>query len=609
MRILVVGKGGREHALVRALVESPGNPEVFCFPGSDAIFELAKPVAADGLETLVAWMTANAIDLCVAGEESYLVTGAGLANRCEQVGIPCWGPPKESAQLEASKEFSKNFMLRNGIPTARATACSTHAEALAAIGGVFPTVLKFDGLAAGKGVAVCPDEAAARGFLDEVFTARRFGEGRVLVEECLVGPEVSVFAAIVDEHYLVFTPARDYKRVGEGDTGPNTGGMGAVASRQLVPPEMLARIEAEIIAPTVAGLRREGLPYRGFLYFGLMLTAAGPKVIEYNCRFGDPECQAVMPLVRGDLAGFCLAGAQGQLRPELLSFDDGWSVCVILASACYPESSRNGDAITGLDTVATARIYHAGTRRTATGGWETHGGRVLAVVAGAATLPAAVTAAHQAAGQISFDGLQRRRDIGILHFSQPPLPLQTPNLSASPISLTLDAEDIAAGVARLAAAIRTQTAGAPIALVGIRRRGDEVAERVLTLLAEDDDRELAFGILDISLYRDDFEHLHENPKLQGSDIPFQLDGAHVILVDDVLFTGRTIRAALDALSDYGRAAKVELAVLIDRGHREMPIQPDYTGITLPTQRLDHVLVSLAKTDGADEVRVIEKPHP
>ncbi|MEO0017095.1 MAG: bifunctional pyr operon transcriptional regulator/uracil phosphoribosyltransferase PyrR [Verrucomicrobiota bacterium] len=177
------------------------------------------------------------------------------------------------------------------------------------------------------------------------------------------------------------------------------------------------------------------------------------------------------------------------------------------------------------------------------------------------------------------------------------------------MTVTLDAEAIAAGVAQLAAAIRAHTAGVPIALVGIRSRGDEVAERVLTLLAEDDDRELAFGTLDISLYRDDFEHLHDNPKLQQSDIPFHLDGAHVILVDDVLFTGRTIRAALDALSDYGRAAKVELAVLIDRGHRELPIQPNYTGITLPTQRLDHVLVSLEQTDGLDLIRVIEKPAP
>jgi phosphoribosylamine--glycine ligase len=416
MRILVVGKGGREHALVRALAESPGNPELFCFPGSDAIFEIAKPIEADGLESLVAWMKANAIDLCVAGEESYLVKGEGLANLCEQTGIPCWGPPKESAQLEASKEFAKQFLVRNGIPTARATATDTLEEAVAAIAGEYPTVLKFDGLAAGKGVAVCPDETSAMTFLDEVFTQRRFGAGRVLVEQCLTGPEVSIFAAIVDEQYLVFTPARDYKRALDGDLGPNTGGMGAVASRQLVSPEILERIEMEIVKPTVAGLRRENLPYRGFLYFGLMLTPTGPQIIEYNCRFGDPECQAVMPLVKGDLAAFCLAGAKGKLRRDLVSFDDGWSVCVILASAGYPETSRNGDIITGLENTGDFRVYHAGTRKNPQGDWETNGGRVLAVVAGAATRPEAVTQAHAAADLIDFPGLQRRRDVGILNF-------------------------------------------------------------------------------------------------------------------------------------------------------------------------------------------------
>ncbi|NQX00141.1 phosphoribosylamine--glycine ligase [bacterium] len=416
MRILVVGKGGREHALVRALAESPGKPEVFCFPGSDAIFELAQPVAADGLESLVAWMTANAIDLCVAGEESYLVKGEGLANLCGKNGIPCWGPPKESAQLEASKEFAKDFLVRNGIPTARATATDTLEQAIAGIAGEYPTVLKFDGLAAGKGVAVCPDEKSALDFLDEVFTQNRFGPGRVLVEQCLTGPEVSIFAAIIDDQYLIFTPARDYKRALDGDLGPNTGGMGAVASRQLVAPELLAQIEAEIIRPTVSGLRGEGLPYRGFLYFGLMLTPTGPQVIEYNCRFGDPECQAVMPLVDGDLAAFCLAGANGELREDLIRFSDGWSVCVILASAGYPDSSRNGDAISGLETITEARVYHSGTRRTADGNWETHGGRVLAVVSGADTREAAVSQAHAAADLVAFDGLQRRRDIGILNF-------------------------------------------------------------------------------------------------------------------------------------------------------------------------------------------------
>jgi phosphoribosylamine--glycine ligase len=416
MRILVVGKGGREHALVRALAESPGKPELFCFPGSDAIFEIAKPVEADGLESLVAWMAANTIDLCVAGEESYLVKGEGLANLCGKNGIPCWGPPKESAQLEASKEFAKEFLVRNGIPTARGVATDTLDEAVAAIAGEYPTVLKFDGLAAGKGVAVCPDEASALAFLDEVFTQRRFGPGRVLVEQCLVGPEVSIFAAIIDDQYLIFTPARDYKRAHDGDLGPNTGGMGAVASRQLVSQELLSRIEKEIVRPTVGGLRKEGLPYRGFLYFGLMLTETGPQVIEYNCRFGDPECQAVMPLVEGDLAAFCLAGAKGELREDLIRFSDGWSVCVILASAGYPETSRNGDRISDLGNITTARVYHSGTRHTADGGWETNGGRVLAIVDGGDTRDEAVSKAHAAADLVTFDGLQRRRDIGILNF-------------------------------------------------------------------------------------------------------------------------------------------------------------------------------------------------
>ena len=416
MKILVVGKGGREHALVRALSESPGKPELYCFPGSDAIAMLAKPVSVDGLESLIAWMKSNGIDLCVAGEESYLVKGEGLANLCAKEGIACWGPPKESAQLEASKEFAKEFLVRHKIPTARATATATLDEAVAAIAGEYPTVLKFDGLAAGKGVAVCASENEAMDFLDEVFTQQRFGPGRVLVEQCLTGPEVSVFAAIVDDDYLIFTPARDYKRAQDGDHGPNTGGMGAVASRQLVSPELMQTIEREIVRPTVEGLRSEGLPYRGFLYFGLMLTPSGPQVIEYNCRFGDPECQAVMPLVKGDLAAFCHAGAKGELRGDLLSFDEGWSVCVVLASAGYPETSRSGDRIDGLDVADGCRVYHAGTRLNVDGQWETAGGRVLAVVCGAENREKAVNAAHLAANGIRFDGLQRRRDIGILHF-------------------------------------------------------------------------------------------------------------------------------------------------------------------------------------------------
>lgn len=416
MKILVVGKGGREHALVRALAESPNQPEMFCFPGSDAIFSLAQPVPVKTLRELVAWMKQQAIDLCVAGEESYLVKEEGLANLCEQACIPCWGPHKESAQLEASKEFSKAFLLRHGIPTAMATVVSTRDEAIASIAGKYPTVLKFDGLAAGKGVAVCPDESSAESFLQEVLVQQRFGPGRLLVEDCLTGPEVSIFAAIVDDDSMIFTPARDYKRARDGDAGPNTGGMGAVASRQLIDAALLETIKRTIIEPTVRGLREENLPYRGFLYFGLMLTPDGPKVIEYNCRFGDPECQAVMPLVQGDLAQFCLDGARGVLRPELINFSEGWSVAVILASAGYPEISRNGDEISGLEEVSAARVYHAGTKLHQDGTWVTHGGRVLAVVAQADTLEEAATLAHREATKVQFPGSQRRSDIGIMHF-------------------------------------------------------------------------------------------------------------------------------------------------------------------------------------------------
>jgi len=600
MKILVVGKGGREHALIHTLSLSPLRPDLFSFPGSDAIFRTATPTTATDLPSLIAWMKDNAIDLCIAGEESYLVTGEGLANLCEANGIPCWGPPKESAQLEASKEFAKDFLLRNDIPTATAFACDSLEASIAAIDGKYPTVLKFDGLAAGKGVAVCPDEKSALDFLNEVFTEKRFGPGRLLVEECLVGPEVSIFAAIVDDRYLILTPARDYKRLKNDDLGPNTGGMGAVASRKLISAELLATIDESIVAPTVAALVSEKLPYRGFLYFGLMLTPDGPKVIEYNCRFGDPECQAVMPLLKGDLAAFCLAGATGTLDESLISFSDDWSVCVILASHGYPESSRSGDVISGLESTG-QQVFHSGTKLVGND-WQTNGGRVLACAAQGTDRLTAVTAAHAAADRISFDGLQRRTDIGIMHFPE------AKSHAQETIRLTLTPDDIAAGVETLAEAIREANPDGAIALVGIRSRGDEVAERLLTHLSADD-RELNFGVLDISLYRDDYEHLHENPKLQESDIPFPVDGAHIILVDDVLFTGRTIRAALDALSDYGRPAKVELAVLIDRGHRELPIHATYTGITLETDRHDHVHVSLEGTDGQDLVRVVSPQKP
>jgi len=389
---------------------------LFCWPGSDAIFETAQRTTARDLPSLIGFMLEEGIDLCIAGEESLLVADQGLANLCEAAGIPCWGPPRESAQLEASKEFAKQFLVRHGIPTAGYQAVDTMEEARAAVTAV-PVVLKFDGLAAGKGVAVCQTMAEAEAFLEAVLVQRQFGPGRMVVEECLTGPELSVFCSIVDGDYQILTPARDYKRVRDGDEGPNTGGMGAVAAPALVSAEVMAEVERTIVQPTVAGLLKDGLPYRGFLYFGLMLTLQGPKVIEYNCRFGDPECEAVMPLFGGDLAEYIAAAAGGKLTPSLLEPRPGWSVCLILASAGYPESSRSGDVISGLKEVEGVRVYHCGTRLNAQGEYESNGGRVLAIVAQASTREAARDKVYAEAAKVSFPGCQRRSDIATLHFT------------------------------------------------------------------------------------------------------------------------------------------------------------------------------------------------
>jgi len=308
-------------------------------------------------------------------------------------------------------------MFRHDIPTGTSQLVHSYDQAITAIDGQYPTVLKFDGLAAGKGVAVCPDADSANAFLTEVFEDRRFGEGSLLVEEYLEGPEVSIFAAVSESSSFVFTPARDYKLIGEGDTGPNTGGMGAVAGRQILDPELMARIEDEIVTPTINGMQQDGFGYKGFLYFGLMLTKDGPKIIEYNCRFGDPECQAVMPLVSGDFANFCLGGAEGKLDSSLLEFSEAWSVCVILASHGYPETSRADDVIRGIDSLSDkAQLFHAGTKLNIDKNWATNGGRVLAIVSQGATREDAVAAAHIEADKVAFPGMQRRRDIGILNF-------------------------------------------------------------------------------------------------------------------------------------------------------------------------------------------------
>ncbi len=414
LKIVIVGKGGREHALARALADSPRPLELFACPGSDGISEFAAPVS--GMKdpaALVKWMKEQRIDLCVAGEEAWLALG--LADACAKANIPCWGPLQEAAQLESSKIYAKEFMTRHQVPTGGFEVVDNIDAARAAVSS-YPTVLKYNGLAAGKGVAVCTDEEGVEEFLDLVFTQNTFGKDRVFVEEFLAGREVSVICAVSGGEYLYFTPARDYKRLGDGDAGPNTGGMGAVASRQLLDADLLAKIEREIIIPTVNGLEKDELNYKGFLYFGIILTEQGPKVLEFNCRFGDPEAQAVLPIVEGDFAGFLLEGAKGTLKPKMLQFDEGWSLCLVKASAGYPQSSRSGDVISGLDQVGSARVYHAGTKKNEAGDFETNGGRVLAVSDRAPSLSEVREKAYSALDVISFDGEQCRRDIGSLHF-------------------------------------------------------------------------------------------------------------------------------------------------------------------------------------------------
>ncbi|MEC7357488.1 MAG: phosphoribosylamine--glycine ligase [Verrucomicrobiota bacterium] len=415
MKVIVVGKGGREHALVTALAESESSPEVYCYPGSDAIFELAKqlPGEVSDVDSLVQAMLLEGIDFCVGGEESWLAKG--LADRAREQGIPTWGPVKESAQLEASKEFAKEFMFRHNIPTGGYEVANDYESAMSAI-KKYPTVLKFDGLAAGKGVAICANESEAESFLKEVYVDRRFGDGRVLIEEFLEGPEVSVIAAVSDGEYQIFTPARDYKRLADGDEGLNTGGMGAVASRVLIDKDLLSLIDQEVIKASVDGLISDGMDFRGFLYAGLMLTEDGPKLLEYNCRFGDPEAQAVLPLVGGDFSSYLFEAASGSLQEDLISFDESWSICLVLASAGYPNSSRNDDVIKGLDSVEGVRVYHAGTKKNENGEFVTNGGRVLAVVGRGDDRESAVNNSYNEAGKVSFEGDQRRSDIGRMHF-------------------------------------------------------------------------------------------------------------------------------------------------------------------------------------------------
>ncbi len=419
MRILIIGSGGREHAFAWALARSPQRPHLFVAPGNPGTAALGTnvPIPVTDLAALKAFALEQAIDLTVVGPEQPLVQG--LVDAFQDAGLAVIGPTQAAARLEGSKAFAKAFMERHGIPTAahRTFGAAQYDEAVAYLErrGA-PIVVKASGLAAGKGAIVCATLPEARAALDEVLRDRAFGEAgdEVVIEDFMEGEEASVFALADGDRYVLLAPAQDHKRIGEGDTGPNTGGMGAYAPAPIVTGRLLNRVCREIIEPTLAGMQAEGHPYRGFLYAGLMITADGPRVVEFNCRLGDPEAQVVLPLLETDLVEVFRLMSAGRLHEVALRMRPGAAACVVLASEGYPGSYRRGVPIEGLDA-AGARpdvvVFQAGTRRE-DGRVVTAGGRVLGVTGLGDDLGQALDRAYEAVAKIHFDGMQYRRDIG-----------------------------------------------------------------------------------------------------------------------------------------------------------------------------------------------------
>jgi phosphoribosylamine--glycine ligase len=417
MRVLVVGSGGREHALAWKIARSPRVSEVIAAPGSDGMADCARclpAVRAADVPGVVAAARAERADLVVVGPEDPLALGLADALRAE--GVPTFGPSREAARLEASKAFAKRFMARHGIPTAAfeefddPDAARRHVRAL---GG--PCVVKADGLAAGKGVAVCagPDEALAA--LDEIMGARRFGAAgaRVVIEERLAGEEASYYAITDGERIVPLAAAQDHKRALDGDRGENTGGMGAYSPAPVFTEAVEKRVLEEIVHPTVRGMAQDGHPYTGVLFVGLMIDAGVPRVVEYNCRFGDPETQPLVLRMEDDLVPLLLGAATGRLEAAAPGFT-GAAVCVVLASGGYPREYATGVPITGLEALRgdpDLVVFHAGTRRRADGRFETAGGRVLGVTARGASVAEARDRAYVAADRIAFEGRHLRRDI------------------------------------------------------------------------------------------------------------------------------------------------------------------------------------------------------
>jgi phosphoribosylamine---glycine ligase len=417
-RVLVIGSGGREHALARALA-TRSRMSVTCAPGNAGIARDVSvvPIDVGDVDALLALVDREAFDLTVVGPE--LPLERGVVDRFQSAGHRIFGPTQAAARLECSKAFAKAFMSRHGIPTARYRVCESAHEANDTIARGelgLPIVVKADGLAAGKGVVVAVTREEAEAAVRAAMQDHQFGAAgdRIVLEEYLSGPEVSVFALCDGTTAKPLGSAQDHKRVFDDDRGPNTGGMGAFAPSPLMNAELDARITREIIQPVLRGMRDEGHPYRGFLYAGLMLTRDGPEVIEFNVRFGDPEAQVVLPRVASDLPALLTQAADGHLGDASVEFEPGVAVGVVLASAGYPGSIRTGVPIHGIDTAAAmpgVDVFHAGT--TARDGQiVTAGGRVLTVVARGAGFDAAIARAYDAVSKISFEGMQYRRDIG-----------------------------------------------------------------------------------------------------------------------------------------------------------------------------------------------------
>jgi phosphoribosylamine---glycine ligase len=423
MKALVIGSGGREHAILWALRRTSREPlELYCAPGNGGISELAEcvPIPATDRTALVDFARRNDIDLTIVGPEGPLAEG--IVDEFESAGLGIMGPNRSASRLESSKGFAKGFMRRHGIPTANYQLAVSEAEALDALNsGRFgrpdaAVVVKADGLAAGKGVVVASSRLEAEKAVKELMSGNLVSSSatqQLLIEEALKGREVSVLAFADGSDYVLMPPARDHKRIGEHDTGPNTGGMGAITDPSVLDQQTLQLVRREIIEPTLKGAAQEGFPFKGILFVGLMLTTDGPKVLEYNVRFGDPETQAILVRLQSDLFQIFWAITGGELRNLEVEWSDQSSACVVLASGGYPGPCISGSPISGLSAAGDdVEIFHAGTSRSEGGEFLTAGGRVLGVTATDATLAEALDRCYAAISKINWQGMQYRKDIG-----------------------------------------------------------------------------------------------------------------------------------------------------------------------------------------------------